>query len=103
MKTVSWILAIIIAVLIIYLPLQFYLAWAASTLWGWFMIPLGLPAISILHMWGICLTLGVMRPRTIFIKKDDRPYDFRGTALTATLAPGISVAIGAIIKFWLMV
>lgn len=49
--------------------------WALSELWGWFIVPLGAPAISVIHAVGLKLTIGFVT----FKMKDldeDRDKDF---------------------------
>lgn len=91
-----------ILLLVTVAPISLWFAFAASILWGWFLVPLGLPAIGIAHMWGVTLTLSIIRPRPIFTRKDDRSYDWEATATTIILVPPLSIGIGAIIKFWIM-
>lgn len=35
-------------------------AWALMTLWGWFVVPLGAPAVTLWHMAGVSLLLSAM-------------------------------------------
>lgn len=91
-----------IMLLVIFVPLALWFAFAASILWGWFLVPLGLPPIGVWHMWGISLTLGVIRPRPIFVRKDDRPYNWEEIINAIILVPAITLGLGAAIKFWIM-
>lgn len=36
-------------------------AWAFSTLWGWFVVPLGFPALSWAHAYGIMLVVNILK------------------------------------------
>jgi hypothetical protein len=38
-------------------------AWAVSVLWGWFIVPLGLPAIGIAAAIGLSVTMSALRGR----------------------------------------
>jgi hypothetical protein len=90
----------VIFVLLFAVPISLYYAWAASILWGWFLVPFGLPPLTILQIWGICLFLSMLRPR---IKTDQQNKDEIGSALMAlALSPLISLALGYAIKFWWM-
>jgi hypothetical protein len=44
--------------------------WALSTLWGWFIVPLGVPAIGIAHAFGISCTVSLFRSRFSTRKKE---------------------------------
>jgi hypothetical protein len=91
----------ILMLLVIMVPVALYYAWAASILWGWFIVPtFGLPPLTVLQMWGIFLTLEMLRPRFEFEKKDNSEWAHRLFALT--LAPLLSLGIGYAIKNWLM-
>jgi hypothetical protein len=35
-------------------------AWCMSVLWGWFAVPLGVPAVGVLHMFGLVLIPATM-------------------------------------------
>jgi len=61
MKVFIWLIVLVLSI-----PALLFSAFVASTLWLWFMVPLGLPAIGVLHMWGIGLfasyfTMGIKR------------------------------------------
>ena len=40
-------------------------SFTVSTLWGWFIVPLGLPAISLAHSYGIMIFTGVFTTQLI--------------------------------------
>lgn len=68
--------------------------WAISTLWGWFLVPLGVPAIGIAASIGIAITLSVLVSR--YRKTDDD--DKWGVLLYAFVRPLVLVFIGWIVK-----
>lgn len=72
-----------------------YVGWAVSTLWGWLMVPLGLPAIGIAHAAGISLLLGAARPG----RSEYRDVLLEVRAL-ATI-PAMMVGIGALLRAWM--
>lgn len=85
--------------LIIMILLILYLTWAASTLYGWFLVPLGLPAIKFWHMYGIMLFVGVVFRGNPFIPKKRA----EGLQLwTIAGSPLVTVIIGWIIKSFLI-
>lgn len=68
-------------------------AWAISVLWGWFIVPLGLPAIGIASAVGISVTLSAMRGR----RKGPDDEGWKAIAGSA-LQPWFCLAIGWIAK-----
>lgn len=100
MMLIAPIVAVVFVILIV-APLSLYYAWAASILWGWFVVPaFGVQPLSTLQLWGICLFLSMLRPRFNFAKADPDGWDSGLTALI--IAPPLSLGIGYVIKFWLM-
>lgn len=82
------------------IPVALYFAWAASHLWIWFLVPLGLPPLSILQIWGIGLTISMFRPK---IDAEKTNTDNWLGALTAIIVgPPLTLAIGYAIRFWWM-
>jgi len=57
----------IIAIIVLTILSIFVGAWAFSTLWSWFIVPIGLPAIGYAHAYGLMIV-------TSFLKM--RPKDF---------------------------
>lgn len=48
-------------------------AFTLSTLWGWFIVPLGAPAIGLAHAAGISVMLTYLKMRQVK-QKDERPF-----------------------------
>jgi hypothetical protein len=71
-------------------------AWAISVLWGWFIVPLGLPAIGIAAAIGISTTMSAMRGR--LKGPDDEGWK---TIAKSVLQPWFCLAIGWIAKQFL--
>lgn len=44
---------IFIGMVIFFIPLGLFNAWALQKMYIWFLLPLGLPALNIWHIWGI--------------------------------------------------
>lgn len=44
----------------------FYEGVVLSNLWQWFVVPLGVPAISISTAIGLCLTIGIAAPKAVY-------------------------------------
>lgn len=89
------------ALLLIIIPVALYYAWAASYLWDWFIVPtFGAPQLSVLQIWGICLTLGVLRPRLDLQKRNHDGWE--SGIFTLVFAPLVALGLGYAIKFWWM-
>ena len=73
----------IIAIIVLTALSIFVGAWAFSTLFGWFLVPLGLPAIGYAHAYGLMLM-------TSFLKM--RPKDFDTSDTTERKSFGEHVA-----------
>ena len=77
---------------------------AASVLWGWFVVPLGVPEVSMLHAVGLTLALRALagfsgKPQPD--KHEDKMVALRalGRVLSvATVAPGAALAIGWVVR-----
>lgn len=56
----GYLFGLVIVGVVLSIPLIIYRGFAIATLWVWFVIPLGLPAISLMHAVGIALTVNVI-------------------------------------------
>lgn len=75
------------------LPVSIWAAWVEKTLWYWFAVPLGLPAIGMAHAYGlsallVCITGGISA--ALFRKNDDTSPSTRMVAL----AIGFAICLG---------
>ena len=83
---------------VLLIPILLWNGWAASTLWGWFIVPtFNAPAISITQAAGVALVVGVFRAK-ISSPKDEMKWSTRIVAII--IGPPISVGLGWVIK-WL--
>ena len=77
---------------------------AAAVLWGWFVVPLGVPEVSMLHAVGLMLALRALAGRTAMpqpAKHEDKMVALRalGRVLAvATVAPGAALAVGWVVR-----
>lgn len=80
-----------VASLVIALPVTLWAAWVEKTLWWWFAVPLGLPAIGTAHAYGIsCLLVCLSGRNSIYGRKaDDRS--------PSLLALGSAAAFGVVL------
>ena len=77
---------------------------AASVLWGWFVVPLGVPEVSMLHAVGLTLALRALagfsgKPQPD--KPEDKMVALRalGRVLAvATITPGLALAVGWVVR-----
>ena len=77
---------------------------AASVLWGWFVVPLGVPEVSMLHAVGLTLALRALAGWTAK-PQPDKPEDKMvalralGRVLAvATITPGAALAVGWVVR-----
>jgi len=49
-----------LALLLTGIPLGLWKGYVVSCLWLWFLVPLGVPAIGVLHAWGISILAGFL-------------------------------------------
>lgn len=92
-STCKNILILVGAILIIPL-LLIEQGWAISTLWGWFIVPLGVPAIGIASAIGIAITFSVLRYSHNKTDEGDKWERMARLVLT----PVIAVCLGWIAK-----
>ena len=69
---------------------------AVSTLWGWFLVPIGAPGLSVVAAAGVCLIASAMRMR--HNKSADTSAERYEAIATAVIVPVVALAIGWIIK-----
>lgn len=92
---------LLFALLILIVPISLWYAFAASVLWGWFIVPFfQAPELSLWQMWAVALTLGVMRPK-FNIHKETREIDWPMAGFVL-FGPALSLGLGAIVKFWIL-
>lgn len=74
------------------LALPLLTAWAGfviSVLWGWFVVPLGAPAVGVWHAAGLCTLVCLMRPA---IPPEDTPM--LEVLAYGVIIPAVALAIG---------
>lgn len=75
--------------------------WAVSTLWLWFITPLGLPAIGIATAIGICITISLIRMRQHRKDNDDEDADSKFERIAYNfVVPLVAVTLGWIVKLF---
>ncbi len=99
MTTKSEVIAMIV-VMVICIPIQFIGSGiAVVNLWGWFISPLGVPAIAFWHAFGITALVELLIP-SISVKKnkDEKFNEFMPRVISSALSPFVALLIGWI--FW---
>lgn len=83
------------------LPLICFLeGWQVSTMWSWFVVPLGLPAIGFAHAVGICSLLDAIRGD--YPKGEIKTYQDLGRQVSKTLYAMANVWIVGFVAHILM-
>lgn len=84
----------------------FYYGWVAHLLWGWFLVPLGVPAVGWMQATGIGVLLGMLHTRgsysdlfLAFRHEKEKPNDHLSIMiLLLFMTPSISLVFGVILK-----
>jgi hypothetical protein len=70
-------------------------AWTLSVLWRWFLLPLGLPDLTLPHLFGVALVVSYMTVSTPARKKDQDPAETVTYAIAMSLTrAGVALAAG---------
>ena len=93
---VGYVLATVIAlpVMAVLIALvAIYEGFAIWILWGWFAVPLGIPAIGLAHAIGVDLLIGMFQPAR-FVTDD---FDWAAWARTILFRPALAIAAGYVV------
>jgi hypothetical protein len=88
---------IVIGMVLVFLPFGLFTAWAVQKMYGWFLLPLGLPRLNLWHIYGLILTINILKNT----KTDDEPPKLKKTLIKmvgATIAVLLVLLVGFIIK-----
>jgi hypothetical protein len=87
-----------VLILLVLIPTAAYFGWAVSTLWGWFVVPLGVPAVNIWEAAGLFTLARFLthddRDRAEPPKRTAKERNLR--LVSILLAPLLLVALGAL-------
>lgn len=86
--------------LILTLPVQLWSGFVLSVLWGWFVVPLGVPPIGVLQATGLTLTVDLVK-LVIAPPREGTPQDYLQRWLITYLAGPLMVLTVATIVFLL--
>ena len=92
MKALS-VFGIIIAAIVGLFLFAIYNAWVLTILWGWFIVPLGVKALSIAHAYGFTLVTGLILSNR-GIKENKGKDDWVSSIITWLLLPLVVLFFG---------
>lgn len=69
-------------------------AFVLYKMWGWFLVPLGLPQIGMAHAWGLAILIGMFTVRSKIQSKDKKERIAEG--VTMALSPFMALLFGYI-------
>ena len=72
-------------------------SYCAAILWGWFLVPLSLPALPLWQMWGIRMTYNLIRGLGGAQMKDHEA-DLPRTVINIITAPLLALLVGYFVK-----
>lgn len=92
MKALS-VIAMIVGVIVGIFLFCIYNAWVLTILWGWFIVPLGVKALSVAHAYGFTLVTGLILSNR-GVKENKDKDDWVGSILTWLLLPLVALFFG---------
>jgi len=76
--------------------------WALSVMWGWFFVPLGLPAIGVVWAIGIAGTVAMLTRKDSNTKSEDNAQEqLAYNVLKAFITPLVCVGIGWLVHLFM--
>ena len=98
MKEIISKIALVLLTVCVLLPLSaLWQGWAVSTLWGWFIVPVGAPEIGVVTATGFALVLTALRMRRNKSGETTNSERFEAVAASIIIPPTL-VFMGWIIK-----
>lgn len=95
MKAVLGILGVVIVAILAIAGLAVWWAYAVAILWNWFVIPLGLKAITVAHAYGLTLVMsGLMSTRGLNLDGTKEKGSNTTSLVFALLAPAALLLFG---------
>jgi hypothetical protein len=71
--------------------------WVLSVIWAWFLVPLGMPAVTTVQAIGISVVASALMPKPI----RQKDVNMTGAVVTALLSPVMTMAIAYIVKLFM--
>ncbi len=72
--------------------------WALMVLWGWYLVPLGVPDIGMLSAFGIALVASLLAHQYIDSPKAEDSAGWYGRAIAPIIGPLFVLALGAVAR-----
>lgn len=85
-----------VALFFLTIPAYFWIGWVTACLWSWFVVPLGLPEISLGHAIGL-YSLVSLWTHQLTHSEDTVDHSVR-LALRAYIAPLVALVVGALAR-----
>lgn len=92
MKALS-VIGLIIAAIVGLFLFAIYNAWVLTILWSWFIVPLGVKALSIAHAYGFTLVTGLILSNR-GVKENKGKDDWVSSIITWLLLPLVALFFG---------
>lgn len=84
------------------LPLVFYFwALAVQVHWMWWLVPLGMPALSLMHSYGMLLMAGILISGMHISNKQEK-HDLPTIVVATLFAPWFSMGMGWIVHSFML-
>ena len=102
-KAIAWLISVVMflflaPLFVVYIIFSF--GFVLSYLWLWFVVPLGVSPIGVLHSYGLSLVVLMMTLRPSIYKNDEKEVD-KGKIVGIFLSPWISLLIGYVVYLWM--
>lgn len=94
-------MAILLVALFVFLFVAAYIVngWALVHLWGWFLTPLGLPAVDLPWAIGISIVVGFLTNSSV--PKENETIDGVKASLYLFLRPLLALLVGYVVKLFM--
>lgn len=91
---------LVLLIPVIFLYAIFTFGFVFSHLWLWFITPIGFPAISLLHAYGLCLMVWILSIRPTIYKEESKELDW-GKVVGLLTGPWWSLLIGYVVHLYM--
>lgn len=78
-----------------------YAGWVISILWGWFVVPLGVPSVGAVHAYGLALVVAMFTAKCPTKKDDREDLDVGVLIFTPVLLYTILLVFGWIAQYFM--
>lgn len=88
---------IILLIYVLCIPFIMYSAWVTTILWGWFVVPFGLPYLTLPWAFGLSLVISRFTHVENYYRSPDDKYQVATAFSVMTLGPAMSLLVGFIV------